>query len=175
MSTTTEWGLAGWTPWYCFWKRTSYPKRRMKPTKYEKKLLNFGYPRTRSCISALFLDRTCSTYTLRTQNSSWRNYTKEFVEVIREVGPYPIRPSPKATNGQTCRKKRTNTWRSATNVRGSHQMCISQEGSSTHYLAHGRLLSRAWISSSHFLRQQGTKDICSSALTTLPNGSKPNL
>ena len=40
---------------------------------------------------------------------TWRNYTKGFVEATQEVGSYLIGPSPKATGGQTCRKKHTNT------------------------------------------------------------------
>ena len=97
------------------------------------------------------------------------------MEVIQEAGPYLIGPSPKATSGQTCRRKHTNTWRSATSVRGLCQTYISQEGSSIHCPTLGRSLSGVWISSSPFPRQQGTKDICSLTLTTLLNGLKLNL
>ena len=97
------------------------------------------------------------------------------MEAIQEAGPYLIGPSPKATGGQTCRKKHMNTWRSVTNVKSLRQTYINQEGSSIHCRALGHLLSGAWISSSPFPRQQGTKDICSSALTTLLNGLKLNL
>ena len=97
------------------------------------------------------------------------------MEAKQEAGPYPIRPSPKAIGGQTYRKKHTNMWRSATIVRGLRQTYINQEGSSIHCLDLGQLLNGAWISSGPFPRQQGTKDICSSALTTLLNRLKLNL
>ena len=85
--------------------KISYPRRNQKLIKYRGKLLGSGYPRTKNCTNAHFLDHTYSAYILKHQNYSLRSYMKGFVEVTLEADLCLTKPSLRATGGQTCRKK----------------------------------------------------------------------
>jgi len=95
-------------PIVLFLKRISCPRGNSRLIKCEGWLLGFGYLRTKSCTSTLFLGHTCYAYTLKRQSYSSKSYMKGFVEVIQEVGLYLTKLSLRDTGGQTCRRKHKN-------------------------------------------------------------------
>ena len=76
--------------------------------KYEERRLVSSYLRIKIYTSALFLGHICSTFTLRHQSYSLRNYMKGFVKAIHEADLYLTELSLKAIGGQICKKKRKN-------------------------------------------------------------------
>ena len=65
-----------------FLSKDVLPKDKSEAKRYVGKLLGSGYPRTRNCISSPSLGRTYSTFTLRHQSYSLRNYMKESMGAI---------------------------------------------------------------------------------------------
>ena len=86
-------------PIVLFLKEDILPEEKSEADKVRRRLLGFGYPRTKSCTSAFFLGHTCYAYTLRHQSYSLRNYMKGFVEAIQEAGFYLTQLSLRDTGG----------------------------------------------------------------------------
>ena len=70
-----------------FLKEDILPEEKLEADKVRRNAHCFGCLRTKSCISALFLGRTCCAYTFRHQNYFWRSYMKGFVEATQEADP----------------------------------------------------------------------------------------
>ena len=99
---------------------------------------------------------------------------REFAEVTQEEDLYLIELSHKAIGGRTCKKKHKSMERSVINAKDSHQTYTNREESLIPYPVLGRLHSGAWILLVLFSKQQVTRDICWSAQTISPSGSKLN-
>ena len=95
-------------PIVLFLKEDILPEEKSEADKVRRRLLGFGYPRTKSCTSAFFLGHTCYAYTSRRHNYSLKSYMKEFVGATPEAGLCLIEPSLKDTGGRACRKKHKN-------------------------------------------------------------------
>ena len=95
-------------PIVLFLKEDILPKEKSKVDKVRRKAPWFWLFEDQKLYKHLFLGHTCSTYILRHQNYSLRNYMKGFVEAILEVDLYLTKLSLKATGGQTCKKKKKN-------------------------------------------------------------------
>ena len=65
-----------------FLSKDILPEDKLEAEKVCRKALRSGYPRTRNCTTAPFLGHIYSTYILRLQSCSLRNYMKESVEAI---------------------------------------------------------------------------------------------
>ena len=89
-------------------ERDILPEEKSEAKKYEKKLLDFGYPRIENYISVLSLVLICFVYTPRHQNYSWRSYMKRFVGVTQEEDPYLIGLLLRDTGGWACKRRRRN-------------------------------------------------------------------
>ena len=76
--------------------------------RYGEKLLDFSYPRTKSCTKDPFLAYTCYVYTLKQLSHSWKNYMKGFVEATQGADLYLIGPLHKVIGGRICRKEPRN-------------------------------------------------------------------
>ena len=113
--------------------------------KYEEKLLDFGYPKTKSCINVLFLDHIYFVYIPMHHNHSWKNFMKGFVKVTQKEDLYLIGPLPKDTGGQTCKKRHKNMLGNVINVRDSRQTFTSLEEFLILFPALGLLFNEDWI------------------------------
>ena len=143
-STRSNWVRAGWIPYHYSWKKIYCLKRSLKLRKYEEKFLGFGYPRIGNYTSALTLVPICFVCTPKYQNHFWRSSMKGFVGVIQEEDPCLIGLLPRDIGDQTCKRRRKNTLRNAISVKSLRQKFTNLEEFSTHFLALGHLLNRAW-------------------------------
>ena len=100
---------------------------REKLRKYEERLIVFGCPRIKRCISVLSLDHIYFVYTLRQCSCYWKSCMKEFVIIIQKEGPYHIELSLGASGGRVCREQLKNMQRSVINARGLPQAFINLE------------------------------------------------
>ena len=143
-STRSNWARAGWIPYHYSWKKIYYLKRSLKLRKYEKKLLDFNCPRIGNCTNALSLVPICFVCTSKHQNHFWKSSMKGFVGVTQDENPCLIGLLPRGIGGQACKRRRKNTLRNAISVKGLCQIFTSLEEFSTHFLAFGHLLNKAW-------------------------------
>ena len=97
---------------------------------------------------------------------------KGFVEATQEEDLCLTELSRNAIDGRICKRKHKNMWRSAINVKDSHQTYTNQAESLIPYPGLGHLHSGVWILLALFPKQQVTKDICWSTQAISPNGLK---
>ena len=100
-----RWVQAGWTLLYCSLRKMFCLRISPRLTKCKRKLLGFGYLRTRNCISDPSLAHTCCANTTKQLSYSWKNHMKEFVEATWGADLYLTRPSHKAIGGRICKRK----------------------------------------------------------------------
>ena len=86
----------------------SYQRINQKLTKYGERHLDFGYPRTKNCISAFFSGPIYFAFTLKYQSYFLRNFMKGFMEAIQETDLCLTEPLLKAIGGQICKRKHRN-------------------------------------------------------------------
>ena len=63
-----------------FLKKDVLPENKSEADRYKGRLLDFGCPRTKSCIRGHFLAHICYAYTKKQLSYSWKNYIKESME-----------------------------------------------------------------------------------------------
>ena len=123
----------------------SYLKRSQRLKKYEEMHLGSGCLRITNCTSAPILGHIYYVFTLKHRSYCLKSCTKGSVGVIQEADLYRTEPLPRDIGGQGCRGKPWNMLRSVTSAKCLPQIFISQEGSLTLCLVHGRSPSGAWI------------------------------
>lgn len=71
-----------------------FSKTKMRPKKFEEKLLDIGFLRSRNCISASTWGHIYYVSTSRQWSPYWKSYMRKAIIVILEGGPNHIEPSP---------------------------------------------------------------------------------
>ena len=126
---------------------------------------------TKDCIQ----DLICYVYILRQSKYFQKNCMKEYMEVTREEGLWPIEPLLRGIGGQICKSKRKTSLRNVINAKSSLLAFTSLRNSLIQYPVRGRLPNVGQTQQDLFLKQLAKKDGSQLGQTTLPSGSKLSL
>ena len=78
-------------------------KTKVRSRRFEEKLHDIGFPRSKNYINASTRDHICYASILKLRNPCWKSCMKEFMEVIPGEGPCHIELSPKGIGGLVCK------------------------------------------------------------------------
>ena len=92
-------------PIVLFLKEGTLPEEKGEPDKVRRKAPCFWLSEEQKLYTRSFFGHTCYVSILKQWSHSWKNNTREFVEVILGADHYPIGPLLKGIGGQVCRKK----------------------------------------------------------------------
>ena len=128
-----------------FLKDDVLPEEKSEPEKIRRKAPRFWLSKDHKLYRRSYSSHICCVFTQKHQSYCLKSCTKGFVGVTQEKDLCRTELLPRDIGGRECRRKPWNMLRSVTSAKGSPQIFIIQEGSSTLYLVHGRSPSGAWI------------------------------